>query len=100
MADKMGEAMLAGQAVEGGDRLAQADDQGQTLVRQRGAQIGQAFGDKLPLAGRGVGAGPERGFDDIDRQDPPQPCGQRQGRMVGQAQVALQPDENIHGTRM
>ena len=97
MADEMGDAVLAGQAVQNVYRFTDADDQraGQLI-----AEVGQAFGDKLPLSGRGVGAGPERGFDDIDRQDPPQPGGQRQGRMVGQAQVALQPDENIHGTRM
>ena len=73
---------------------------GAPMRRQRVAQIGQALGHELPLPGRGVGQPPKLRFDDVDRQDRPNPGRKGQRRVVLEAQVALEPDENIHGTPM
>lgn len=98
MTDDAGDAVLAAKAVEDRHRLTHPHRQRQAQGAQVGAQPVKAFGDEGPVPGRGVGAGPERRLDDVDRQDRPQPRRKGQRRVVLQAEIALQPDENIHGT--
>lgn len=66
-------------------RLAQA---GEVL-----AQVMQAFGNGLPLAAAGVGQGPVRRLGHVKRQYRPACRGLDKRRMVGAAQVALEPDK-------
>jgi len=88
------------QPVQHRHRRPHAQYQRRAQTAQIVAQVGKAFGDEGPLPGRGIGQFPVFRFDDVQRQDRPQTGRKGQRRMVGHPQVALEPDENIHGTRM
>ena len=62
------------------------------------AQTGQRLGSERPLPRRNIGQAPILRLHQIKRQDRTRLRGQRKGGVVGDAQVALEPDENIHGT--
>ena len=82
------------------DRIAHPHHQRRAKIAQRAAQVGQTIFGKSPLAGRCIGQRPIFRLHDVNGQDSAHPRRKGKGRMVGHPKVALEPDENIHGTWM
>ena len=98
MAEDMGDVMLTAEARQDSDRLAHPQDQGGPQTGQIGAQVRQRLGRVVPLAGRSVRERPIVRLDNIKRQDAAQPRRAGQRGVVMGAQIAFEPDKNIHGT--
>ncbi len=77
-------------------RLAVADDQWLTKHRQLLAQGNQILAHERPLPSRRVGLLPQPGFDDVQRQDRAVLRGARQGLVILDAQISLEPDDLQH----
>ena len=90
--------VLAAKPVQHRNRIAHPQDQGGTQRAERGPQIGQRLGGEGPLAGGCVGQLPIVRFHDVKRQHRPQFGRAGEGGVVVDAQIAFEPDENIHGT--
>ena len=64
--------------------------------RQTGLQLGQAFQDEAQMTGRAVGLGDQLGFEEVYGQHRATAGGVEQGGVVGDPQVALEPDDGDH----
>ena len=94
----MGDVVLTAQARQDRHRPPHPQDQGRPQPRKIGAQVGEGFGRMLPLPGRGVGELPILRLDNIQRQNAAQPRRAGQRGVVMGAQIAFEPNKNIHGT--
>ena len=79
------------------DGLPDLNAQGLAKPSQRSRQLFEALRGEGPLSSGGVRLGPEPGLDDVQGQHRPGFGGQGQGAVVGDAQVALEPD-HLQGT--
>ena len=100
VADDPADPMRAAQLAQHLNRIAHPHHQRRAKPAQRRTQVGQAIFGKGPLAGRCIGQRPIVGFHDVNGQNRAHPRRQGKGRMVGNPKIALEPDQNIHGTRM
>ena len=100
MADNAGDPVAQAKPRQNLNRVAGAQRQRQAKGGTVRAQHLKAFGDKAPVPGCGIAFSPKLRLHDIGGQHGAKSRRIGQRRVIVQAQIAFEPDENIHGTFM
>ena len=98
VADDAGDVVLAAEPLQHRLRITDPHQQGRAQISQSPTQIFKTFCGESPLSGRCVGQCPIVRLDNIKRQNRTQTRCIGQRGMVTDAQIAFEPNENIHGT--
>ena len=91
MGPEGGDAVFSADLFQHRERLTGADDDGQST-----AEVKEALGHEVPMAGIGVGGGPERRFVDIKQENRAPPRRFEKRRVVPVPEVPFEPNDLMH----